>query len=50
MTIMKECYKLNIVFITDNVDTQIGIFNKGFNKSLDSCAPVATREIRRPFA
>ncbi len=37
------------MFTNDNVDTQVHIFNEVFHKCLDSCAPLVTKEVRRPF-
>ena len=45
-----EIHNLNIIFTTDNVDTQVHIFNEIFTKCLDSCAPIVTKELTRPFA
>ena len=41
---------LNKILSTDDVNEQIEIFNNIFNYSLDICAPITTREIKRPSA
>ncbi len=38
------------IFHTDNVDTQVNIFNDTFNQCLNTCAPLVTKVVRRPFA
>ena len=38
------------IFLTDNVEQQVEIFNSVFIKCLDECAPTLTKVIRRPFA
>lgn len=46
----QETQALNNIYITDNVDTQVNIFTSIFNNCLNKCAPLVTREVRRPFA
>lgn len=48
--LIAEGQTLNKIYTTDNVDTQVQIFNEVFIKCLDLCAPFVTQEIRRPFA
>ena len=38
------------ILLTDNVEQQVEVFNNVFMKSLNECAPTATKVIRRPFA
>ena len=45
-----EAHNLDTILATDNVDTQVQVFNEIFNKCLDACAPLVTKEIKRPFA
>ena len=46
----QQSYNLNKIFTTDNVDTQVNIFTNIFNNCLDDCAPLTTKEVKRPFA
>ncbi len=46
----QQSHNLNKIFATDNTDTQGNIFTDIFNKCLNDCAPLVTREVRRPFA
>ena len=48
--LIQETHVLNNIFTTDNVDTQVNIFTNVFNNCLDKCAPLVTRQVRRPFA
>ncbi len=48
--LIAETHTLNKIYITDNVDTQVQIFNEVCTKCLDLCAPFVTQEIRRAFA
>lgn len=41
---------LNQIFVTDNTNIQVNIFTEIFNKYINECAPLVTREIRKPFA
>ncbi len=43
--IMSECHSFNKILHTDNVNRQVN----RFNKNLDTCAPVVTKEIKRPY-
>ncbi len=36
--------------MTDDVNYQLKFFNDNFIKCLDRCAPVVTKEIKRPFS
>lgn len=47
--LMEESYKLNQILATDNIDRQVSMFTETFNKCINECAPVVTREIKRPF-
>ncbi len=40
---------VNKIFTTDNVDTQVQVFNVFFFLS-DLCAPLVTKEVKSPFA
>ena len=42
--------RLNYNLNTDEVNAQIGIFNDVFNEGLNECAPIETREVKRPYA
>ena len=46
----QQSHILNRIFTTDNVDTQVNIFTNTFNNCLDKCAPLVTKEVKRPFA
>ncbi|CAF3375847.1 unnamed protein product, partial [Rotaria socialis] len=41
---------LNNIYNTDNVDEQVRIFTKVFQESLEKCAPIVTRNLKRPPA
>ncbi len=41
---------LNQIFVTDDTNIQVNIFTEIFNKCINECAPLVTREVRRPFA
>ena len=41
---------LNEILNTDNVDIQVPIITKVMNESIDRCAPLITRQIKRPPA
>ncbi len=47
--IIAEHHSFNKILETDNVNLQVDIFNEFFIKCLDLCAPVVTKEIRRPY-
>lgn len=47
--LMEESYRLNQILATDDIDRQVSIFTETFNKCINECAPVVTREIKRPF-
>ena len=40
--------RLNDIFLTDDVDKQVYIFNEVFIQSLDICAPMETKVVTRP--
>lgn len=46
----QESNELNRIFDTDNVETQADIFTKCFMACLDKCAPLVTKQVRRPPA
>ncbi len=46
---MTEHHSFNKIFNTDDVNMPVNIFNENFIKCLDQCAPVVTKEIKRPF-
>lgn len=48
--LMNERHNLTNVFKTDDVERQITIFTDTFNKCVNDCAPMVTREVKRPFA
>ncbi len=39
-----------MILHTDDVNTQVDIFNSNFNKCLNECAPFVTKEVRKPVA
>ncbi len=41
---------MNKILFTDDVNKQVGFFTEVFIKCFDACAPVVTKEIKRPFA
>ena len=49
-SLLNETHTFNSILSTDNVNTQVQIFTDTFNTCLNECAPLVTREIRRPFA
>ena len=48
--LMGEAHNFNKIFATDDVDTQVHVFNDIFIKCLDACSPIVTKEIKRSFA
>ena len=48
--ILEQIPILNRILETDDVDSQVNVLNEVFNSSLNNCAPIITKEIRRPFA
>ena len=46
----QESNTFNKIFYTDNVETQADIFTKCFTACLDKCAPLVTKQVRRPPA
>lgn len=48
--LLNEEHTLNQIFQTDNVDKQVDLLTSVFTRSLDKCAPIVTKEIRRPSA
>ncbi len=47
--LMTEHHSFNEILDTDNVNRQVHIFNESFIKCLRICAPVVTKEIKRPY-
>lgn len=47
--LMMETFNLNNIFVTDDVNLQVTLFNDIFTKCLDLCAPITTKEIKRPY-
>ncbi len=41
---------MNNILLTDDVNKQVELFTEVFIKCLDACAPIVTKEIKRPFA
>ena len=48
--ILEQTPVLNEILNTDNLDSQVTIFTKVMNDSINSCAPIITRKISRPPA
>ncbi len=48
--LLLETHKLNEIFANDTVDLQVHIFTETFNNCLNKCAPIVTKEIKRPSA
>ena len=48
--LLNENLTLNDILYTDNVNIQVDILTVTFNKCLNECAPIVTREITRPFS
>lgn len=48
--ILEETYTLNKINNTDDVNLQVEIITEVLNKSIDTCAPMVTKMIRRPPA
>ncbi len=48
--LVSESHTFNQIMETDDVDQRTHILNNIFIQCLDNCAPVATRQIKRPFA
>ncbi len=50
LKLLDNVSNFNRILNTDDVDTQVDIFTRNFNKCLNECAPFVTKEVRRPFA
>ncbi len=37
---------MNNIFLTEDVDKQVSIFNDVFTKCLDKCAPIVTKAVK----
>ena len=48
--LLTQCHVLDKIFKTDNVNDQVTLFNETFLKCLNECAPLVTKEVKRPFA
>ena len=48
--LLTETPTLNKIHLTDDVDTQVNILTSTFTNCLDRCAPIVTKEIKRPPA
>ena len=48
--LLDESANLNNILETDDVNIQVEIFTETFNYCLNTCAPIVTKEITRPFA
>ncbi len=48
--LLKNSHYINKILFTDDVNKQVGLFTEVFIKCLDACAPIVTKEIKRPFA
>ena len=48
--LLEQTSELNEILNTDNLNSQITIFTKVMNNSINSCAPIITRQINRPPA
>ncbi len=46
----QESHIVNKIFATDNINTQVNILTNTFNNCLNYCAPLVTKELKRPFA
>ncbi len=49
-SLLRNVDSFNRILMTDNVNSQVNIFNTAFNECLNECAPFVTKEVRRPFA
>ncbi len=41
---------MNNILFTDDVNEQVELFTEVFIECLEACAPIVTKEIKRPFA
>ena len=48
--LLQDSYNLNKIYATDNIDGQVKIFTESINKCLNACAPLVTKEVKRPSA
>ncbi len=46
----ESSHDMNNILFTDDVNKQVELFTEVFIKCLDACAPIVTKEIKRPFA
>ncbi len=48
--LLSESRALDNIYFTDNVNTQVEVLSAVFLKCLNFCAPLVTKELKRPFA
>lgn len=48
--LLDKTFVLNYIIHTDDVNAQVKIFTENFKECLDHCAPIVTKEIKRPYA
>ncbi len=48
--LLENSHDMNNILFTGNVNKQVELFTEVFIKCLDTCAPIVTKEIKRPFA
>lgn len=48
--LLDKTFVLNSIIHTDDVNAQVKIFTENFKECLDHCAPIVTKEIKRPYA
>ena len=48
--VLQKTHNSNMISNTDDVNTQVDIFNANFIDCLNECAPLVTKEIKRSFA
>ena len=50
VNLLEKTQDFNMILNTDDVNKQVDIFSANFIKCLNECAPLVTKEIKRPFA
>ncbi len=48
--LLQKTHNFNMILNTDDVNTQVDILNANFINCLNECAPLVTKEIKRPSA
>lgn len=48
--LLQDNHNLNKIYATDNIDMQVKIFTECFKNCLNVCAPLITKEVKRPPA